>query len=53
MDHERYPYYFSEPGREQENAERFEKAVAGFGRSVWSTMARVAAVLTGDAKPAR
>ncbi len=53
MDHERYPYYFSEPGSEKENAERFEKAVADFGRSIWTAMSRVAAAVTGEAKPAR
>ncbi len=53
MDHERYPYYFSEPGAQPRELGLGE-ALATLGKGAWSVMTRVAShVLGAEPKTAR
>lgn len=52
MDHERYPYYFSDPAAQPEEFD-VGAALASVGTGIWNVMSRVASFLVGAHKTAR
>ncbi len=56
MDHERYPYYFNEPGTpvRADHLEHAGEAFAAVAVGIWSGLRRIVSVFSGqEAKPAR